>query len=101
VKIAVGAYPANWLDDDGGLAIDDMARRLGSFIDAMADGKVTDGELSAQEDRVTDLMREIEPQLDDALHARLTVLLCELSAFDIMQMLHTVQAARPQTTFRG
>ena len=99
--MADGASRANWLDDDGGLAIDDMARRLGSFIDAMADGKVTDDELSAQEDRVTDLMREIEPQLDDALHARLTVLLCELSAFDIMQMLHTVQAARPQTTFRG
>ena len=99
--MADGGSRANWLDDDGGVAIDDMAKRLGSYLDAMADGVVSEAELSAQEDRVADLMREIEPQLDDALHARVTALLCELSAFDIMQMMHTVQAARPKTTFRG
>lgn len=91
----------NWLDDEGGLAIDDYARKLESYLEAMADGVVSDDELNAQETRVVELMREIEPQLDDELHAKVTTLLCELTAYDIMQLLHTVQASRPKTTFRG
>jgi hypothetical protein len=99
--MADGGARTSWLDDEGGVAIDDMAQRLESFVQAMADGIVSDDEVSAQESRVAGLMREIEPQLDDAIHARVTELLCELTAFDIMQMLHTAQAARPKTVFRG
>ena len=91
----------SWLDDEGGVAIDEYAQKLESYLQTMADGVVSDDELAAQEKRVVALMREIEPQLDDALHARVTALLCELTAFDIMQLLHTVQASRPKTTFRG
>ena len=81
--------------------IDQHARNLTSFIDALADGKVDDAEIKAQETRVLGLMKEIEPKLDDALHAKVTDLLCELTAYDLMQMLHTMQQARPKTTFRG
>jgi hypothetical protein len=50
---------------------------------------------------VTALMREIEPKLDDALHAKVTKLLCELAAYDVMQMIHGVAVGRPKTEFRG
>jgi len=91
----------SWVDDEGGVAIDEMARRLETFMEAMADGIVTKAELGAQEQRVVDLMNAIEPKLDDDLHAQVTQLLCELTAFDIMQLLNTVQEARPKTTWRG
>lgn len=99
--MANGGARTSWLDDQGGVAIDDMAKRLESFVQAMADGIVSDEEIGAQEMRVANLMREVEPLLDDATHAKVTELLCELTAFDIMQLLHTAQAARPKTTFRG
>ena len=91
----------SWLDDEGGVAIDDYARKLESYVQALADGIVTTDEVEGQERRVVELMREIEPQLDDALHAKVTELLCELVAFDILQLLHTVQESRPKTRFRG
>ena len=91
----------SWLDDEGGVAIDDYAQKLESYVQAMADGIVSADEVEGQERRVVELMREIEPQLDDALHAKVTELLCELVAFDILQLLHTVQESRPKTRFRG
>ncbi len=91
-----------WLDENQAtVRIDDYARQLGSFVDAMADGQIDAGELSSQEGRVVALMKEVEPLLDDATHARVTELLCELSAFNCMQMIHTLFEARPKTTFRG
>ena len=99
--MADGGTRGSWLDEDGSVAIDEMARRLEGFIDAMADGIISDDEISTQESRLADIMREVEPMLDDAQHAKVTALLCELTAFDIMQMLHMAQSARPKTTFRG
>jgi hypothetical protein len=91
-----------WLDDEQtSTRIDDYARQLGSFVDAMADGIIDDRELGAQEQRVVKLMREVEPLLDDATHERVTELLCELSAFNCMQLLHTLYESRPRSTFRG
>ena len=43
----------------------------------------------------------VEPLLDEKLHAKVTQLLCELTAYDIMQAVHTMQQARPKTAFRG
>lgn len=91
----------SWLDAEGGVAIDEYARRLESFMEAMADGIVSKDELEAQEKRVADLMLKIEPRLDDDLHAEVTSLLCELTAFDIMQLLHSAQEARSQVKFKG
>jgi hypothetical protein len=67
----------------------------------MADGIVDKAELKAQEARLVALMKEIEPGLDDALHEKITHLLCELTAYDLMQMMHALQVARPKTEFRG
>ena len=92
---------SSWLDEEGGVAIDDQARKLESYVQALADGVVSDQELADQERRVVALMKKVEPRLDDALHADVTQLLCELVAFDVMQMLHTVQEARSKVRFRG
>jgi hypothetical protein len=91
-----------WFDETAHASlISDKATQLESFVSTMADGQVTDDELKAQEERVMKLMKEIEPQLDPKLHARVTDLLCELTAYDMMQMLNTMQQSRPTTKFRG
>ncbi len=81
--------------------IDKYARQLDSFIQTMADGIVEDREIKEQEERLIHLMKEVEPLLDDTAHAKVTQLLCELTAYDIMQMFHSLQEARPKTQFRG
>lgn len=92
----------SWLDkEQKTVQIDDYARQLGPFVDAIADGRIDDKELNAQEARVVGLMKEVEPKLDDELHQRLTSLLCELSAFNVMQTLHSLYETRPKTAFRG
>jgi hypothetical protein len=93
---------SSWLDEDTQeVKIDDYARQLTTFLDALADGRIDDSELEAQERRVAEVMREVEPELDDAMHAKVTKLLCELSAFNIMQLMHALEEARTKTTFRG
>jgi hypothetical protein len=81
--------------------IEQSARELDSFIETMTDGRVDAAELQAQEVRLVALMKEIEPQLDDVLHEKITRLLCEMTAYNLMQILHAMQEARPKTEFRG
>ena len=96
------AGKANWFDEKSNASlISEKAQHLESFLQALADGKVTDAEVKAQEERVVKLMKEIEPQLEPALHDRVTQLLCELTAYDLMQALNMMQTARTATKFRG
>jgi hypothetical protein len=96
------AQRLSWFDEHTHAPlIEQYARQLDSFVDTMADGKVEPSELKAQEERLFKLMKEIEPQLDDTLHAKVTELLCELTAYDLMQMVAAMQKARPKTVFRG
>ena len=96
------ATKTTWFDENSNASlIADQAQRLDSFLKAMADGKVTDDEVKSQEERVVKLMKEIEPKLDPELHDRVTQLLCELTAYDIMQSLNMMQSARPASKFRG
>ena len=81
--------------------ISEHARRLESFISTMSDGEVNEEELHAQEGRLVNLMKEVEPQLEPGLHDKVTQLLCELTAYDIMQAVRLLQEARPKTVFRG
>ncbi len=81
--------------------IADQAQRLETFLAAMADGRVDEAELKAQEQRLVSVMREVEPLLDETMHAKITQLLCELTAYDIMQAVHSLGQARPRTIFRG
>ena len=104
---AAGSKPAtgkagriSWFDDKSQMPrIEASARQLDSFLETMADGKVTEGEIKAQEDRLVALMKEVEPLLDDALHEKVTRLLCELTAYDLMQTLNLMRPAARR--FRG
>ena len=60
-----------------------------------------DKELADQEKRLVTLMKEVEPTLNEAQHGQVTKLLCELTAYNVMQTLNSLQSARPKTTFRG
>jgi hypothetical protein len=46
-------------------------------------------------------MKKIEPQLDDELHELVTRLLCELTVYDVMQLMLTMQESRPASRFQG
>jgi hypothetical protein len=92
----------SWLDEKSHtILIEQYARQLDSFLQAMADGIIEPHELRQQEERLVGLMKEVEPLLDDATHEKVTKLLCELVAYDLMQMVHTMQESRPKTKFRG
>lgn len=87
----------DWLDDKTQTPlIDDYAKELGHFLEAMVDGKVDDKELKTAEARVVALLKEVEPRLDDELHEKVTRLLCEVSAYSVMQILHEINATRTQ-----
>ncbi len=80
--------------------IDDYAKKMASFMQAFSDGVISESEISDQEARLVDLMREVEPDLDDKTHVKITKLMCELTAFNIMQFVYEMQMSRA-TTFRG
>jgi hypothetical protein len=93
---------AAWFDENSNTPIiAEQAQKLESFLSVMADGRIDGNELKQQEDRLVKLMREIEPQLSDDLHGKVTQLLCELTAYDLMKVMHSVYEARPKTVFRG
>ena len=92
----------SWLDDKAQTTlIDEYTQKLVTFMEAISDGHVDDAELAAQEQRLVARMKEVEPSLNDAMHDKVTRLLCELSAFNVMQTLHSLQASRPHAKFQG
>ena len=92
----------SWLDDTTQTPlIDGYLQKLGTFVEAMADGHIDDAELRDQEKRLVALIKEVEPGLSDAQHAQVTKLLCELTAYNIMQTLNSLQSTRPKSVFRG
>ena len=93
---------AAWFDESTNLPLlHEQAQRLDSFLAAMADGNIETSELEAQQARLVKLMKELEPQLSDELHSKVTQMLVELTAYDLMKVLHSMHAARPKTVFRG
>jgi hypothetical protein len=97
---AAGKTP--WFDDKtDSEMLTEYARKLDSFLDVVADGKVDSKELEAQEKRVVDLMRKVEPLLPPEAHELVTQLLCEVTAYDLMNAMHLAGKSRPRTAFRG
>ena len=102
-KAAVkAALKSSWFDEASQKpVIEKYARKLGTFMETMADGQVDSGEVDAQERRLVKAMQEVEGELSPGLHAKVTRLLWELTAYDIMQVFHAMQEAMPKTAFRG
>jgi hypothetical protein len=56
-------------------------------------------ELDAQEQRLVAAMKALEPALNDDQHAKVTGVMVELSAYNIMRLLHELHAERARMAF--
>ena len=91
---------ASWFDDKAEHpAIQERVSKLESFTSAMTDGVVTAQELTGQEQRLMAAMKTVDGQLDDATHAQVTTILVELTAYNVMRLLHELQAERARLAF--
>lgn len=91
-----------WFDESSATPlISEQAQRMETFLSAMADGKIDANEVKAQEERLIAQMKLVEPLLNEDQHAKVTKLLVEMAAYDLMQVLHSIHEARPKTVFRG
>ena len=85
----------SWFDDKAGHeAIQDRVRQLESFTSALADGVITAQELGGQEKRLVEAMKAVESSLSDEQHGRMTTVLVEMTAYNIMRLLHELQGER-------
>ena len=90
----------SWLDEESNLPlIEEKVQQLEHFTKAMADGVVENSEVDEQQDRLVAAMKEVEDKLDDELHEKVTSLLVELTAYDIMRLLREIQAERARLAF--
>jgi hypothetical protein len=90
----------SWFDDKATHPlIQEQAAKLESFTNAMADGVISKQELGAQEQRLVAAMKAAEAVLNDDQHGKVTTLLVELSAYNIMRLLHELQTERAKMAF--
>ena len=91
---------ASWFDEKAEHeAIQERASKLESFTSSLADGVVSKQELGGQEQRLVAAMKKLEPALSDDLHAKVTDVLVELTAYNVMRLLHELQAERMRMAF--
>ena len=92
----------SWFDDKAEHPIlQERATKLDSFTSALADGVVSKQEVEGQEQRLVTAMRALEPELSDVLHDKVTTVLVELSAYNVMRLLHELQAERARMAFNN
>lgn len=90
----------SWFDEKAEHeAIQERASKLASFTSALADGVVSKQELTGQEQRLVAVMKKLEPELSDELHAKVTNVLVELTAYNVMRLLHELQSERARMAF--
>jgi hypothetical protein len=90
----------SWFDDAAKHPmIQEKVETLESFTSALADGVVSSEEVAGQERRLVAAMKTVEGELSDDLHAKVTTLLVELTAYNVMRLLHELQAERARLMF--
>ncbi len=90
----------SWFDEHAQHpTLHERVEKLESFTAAMADGVVDKAELAGQEQRLTAAMKALEPKLSDELHAEVTSVMIELTAYNIMRLLHELQTERARVAF--
>ena len=90
----------SWFDDNAQHpSIHERMEKLESFTSALADGQISKQELSAQEARLMSALKAVEPDLSDAQHEKVTTLLVELSAYNVMRLLHELRAEQTRMAF--
>jgi hypothetical protein len=91
---------ASWFDEEAEHpAIQEQLAKLDSFTSALADGVVSRQELAGQEQRLVAVMKTVEGELSDETHAKITTLLVELSAYNVMRLLHELQTEHARAAF--
>ncbi len=91
---------ASWFDERAQVpTLHERVEKLESFTTAMADGVVDTKELEGQEQRLTAAMKALEPKLNDELHGEVTKVMIELTAYNIMRLLHELQTERARVAF--
>ena len=90
----------SWFDEQAEHpVIEAQLQKLESFTSALADGVVSKTELNGQEQRLVAAMKRLEPELGDDLHAKVTTVLIELTGYNVMRLLHELQAGRARAVF--
>jgi hypothetical protein len=85
----------SWFDEKTHMPIiDEQVQNLSAFVDAMADGVIDDTELEKQQSSVVAAMKSVEGDLSDDQHEKITRLMVELSAYNVMRLLHELQHSR-------
>jgi predicted transcriptional regulator len=93
---------ASWFDETAEhLVVHEQVTKLESFTSALADGVVTKQELGKQEAQLVAALKTLEPQLNDAQHDQVTRVLVEMSAYNVMRLLHELQTERARMAFQG
>ena len=91
---------ASWFDErTEHPTLHERVEKLESFTSAMADGVVDRNELDAQEKRLMAAMKTLEPALSEDLHAQVTNVMIELTAYNVMRLLHELQAEHARVAF--
>lgn len=91
----------SWFDEKAGHeAIQDRVNKLDSFTSALADGVITGQELDSQEKRLIEAMKAAESTLSDEQHAKVTTVLVELTAYNIMRLLRELKAEQARIAIR-
>ena len=90
----------SWFDDSENPLIEEQVQKLDSFVEAMSDGVVEKQELHKQQERLIAAMKAAETGLNDQQHAAVTKLLIELSAYNVMRLLHELQSVRVKKSFK-
>ena len=90
----------SWFDEnDAHPVVLESVSKLESFTSALADGVVDTGELADQEQRLVAAMKHVEVELSDELHTKVTNVLVELTAYNVMRLLHELHAERARMVF--
>jgi hypothetical protein len=91
----------SWFDDKAEHPIiQERINKLESFTAALADGVVSKDEVSGQEARLVAAMKKVESDLSDDQHSKVTTLLVELTAYNVMRLLHELQTERARLAFK-
>ena len=85
----------SWFDDKAEHpVIQERLTKLESFTSALTDGVVSKGEVHSQEQCLVAAMKNVEGELNEELHAKVTTLLVELTAYNVMRLLYELQTVR-------
>ena len=78
----------SWFDaESSALAFDHYVEKMDSWQSALADGVVEPQEVQQQAERVSRMLRTLEPKLSNTLHEELTQIFHELAVLYGMQQL--------------